>query len=209
MDVKLIQLIVSGEDDRGLYGQLRDLIGSNVNVRGAVAFGAGSRRRHALVSMVVSSVSSNRTDELRNGPVADRSGMEPSDRADEQAITIQPSNPPDEPGTGVESQGTGMDAVAGFYLALGAGNGTVAAQHVIPAKRRSGPLSAKAMSSFYGDLKRPLRLLNVTDVGGGRYRASYTFETRQGSRCDGTSVVTTVRVHGTNLISKIVAEDGC
>ena len=100
-------------------------------------------------------------------------------------------------------------AVEGFYLALAAGDGAEAAQYIIPAKRRRGPLSAAALSSFYGDLRRPLQLLEVAELGADRYRASYRFETRSGARCEGTSVVTTTNVGGASLISRIRAENGC
>jgi hypothetical protein len=100
-------------------------------------------------------------------------------------------------------------AVEGFYLALAAGDGAAAAQYIIPAKRRAGPLSAAALSSFYGDLRRPLQLLEVAELGADRYRASYRFETRSGARCEGTSVVTTADVGGASLISRIRAENGC
>ena len=100
-------------------------------------------------------------------------------------------------------------AVKGFYLALGAGDGATAAQYIIPAKRRTGPLSAAALSSFYGDLRRPLQLLEVAELDANRYRASYRFETWNGARCEGTSVVTTADVGGASLISRIRAENGC
>lgn len=99
--------------------------------------------------------------------------------------------------------------VEAFYLALESGDGSEAAQYVIPAKRRSGPLSASALSGFYGNLRRPLKLLNVVDLGTGRYRATYRFETHGGARCNGSSIATTIAADGVNLISRIVAESGC
>ena len=104
---------------------------------------------------------------------------------------------------------TGKSAVEGFYLALAAGDGTEAARHIIPAKRKRGPLSAAALSWFYGNLRQPLELLQVADLGDGRYRASYRFETKMGAVCRGSSVVTTSRIEHTVLISRIVAENGC
>jgi hypothetical protein len=100
-------------------------------------------------------------------------------------------------------------AVEGFYLALGQGNGVEAARYVIPAKRIRGPLSAPALSSFYGNLGEPLQLLQIADLGSGRYRASYRFATRSGAVCEGSSVVTTTGGNGESLISGIRAENGC
>lgn len=100
-------------------------------------------------------------------------------------------------------------AVEEFYLALGKGDGVEAAHYVIPAKRIRGPLSAAALSSFYGNLGEPLRLIHVADLGSGHYRASYQFATKSGAVCKGTSVVTTTGDYGTSLISRIRAENGC
>jgi hypothetical protein len=122
---------------------------------------------------------------------------EVSDRVEEVSDRL-PSQP-DDP----------KSAVEGFYLALGEGDGVKAAQYVIPAKRVSGPLSAPALSSFYGNLREPLRLIHVADLGSGRYRASYQFATRSGAVCEGTSVVTTTGDYGNSLISGIRAENGC
>jgi hypothetical protein len=99
--------------------------------------------------------------------------------------------------------------VEGFYLSLGEGDGVEAARYVIPAKRMRGPLSAAALSSFYGNLREPLQLLHVADLGSGRYRASYRFATRSGAVCEGTSVVTTTGGDRESLISGIRAENGC
>ena len=104
---------------------------------------------------------------------------------------------------------TVIRAVEAFYLALEVGNGFEAAENIIPRKRRSGPLSAAALSRFYGSLKEPLELLDVVDLGADRYRAFYRFETAAGARCDGSAVVTTTSVEGAELISRIIAENGC
>lgn len=99
--------------------------------------------------------------------------------------------------------------VVAFYLALGAGDGIAAAKHVIPDKRQVGPLSAQALSGFYGNLRKPLRLLNVDQVGDNKFRAKYTFEAKNGSVCNGVSVSTVNRVDGRDLIAAIRAESGC
>jgi hypothetical protein len=101
------------------------------------------------------------------------------------------------------------NVVAAFYLALGVGDGNQASRYIIPAKRRSGPLSAEAMSRFYGDLEQPLELLDVAVLDSGRYRAHYRFTTKGGARCNGSAIVSTTSVNGAELISRIVAERGC
>jgi len=197
-----------------LFAQLKVLIGTNVTVTGEYRIRGQGGHQHALASVIVIGVSRTRSTEAATGAEAEEHGLDLGKQAEDDLTEAEP--PLDEEQSNVEAQEpprepqrTGFEAVEGFYLALRAGNGAEAAQHVIPAKRRSGPLSANAMSSFYSDLKRPLQLSGVKQLGGGRYRASYTFETREGMRCEGTSVVTTVPVHGNYLISRIVAENGC
>jgi hypothetical protein len=99
--------------------------------------------------------------------------------------------------------------VEAFYLYLETGDGASAAMNVIPEKRGKGPFSAMALTDFYGDLKRPLKLLEVTQLSRNRYRARYEFETRKGKVCNGSSVVTTKQVDGLNLVSSIKSESGC
>lgn len=105
--------------------------------------------------------------------------------------------------------GLALTTVEAFYLSLEIGDGEAAASNVVPEKRAKGPLSAKALSAFYGNLKRPLELVGVSPVAADRFRARYTFETRGGLVCDGPSVVTTKQVGGLNLISGIRSESGC
>jgi hypothetical protein len=104
---------------------------------------------------------------------------------------------------------TAENVVVAFYRALEVGDGYQAARYVIPTKRRSGPLSGEAMSRFYGNLEQPLELLDVAELDAGRYRARYRFTTRDGARCNGSSVVTTRPAKGAQLISRIIAESGC
>lgn len=99
--------------------------------------------------------------------------------------------------------------VEAFYLYLETGDGASAAMNVIPEKRGSGPFSAVAMTKFYGHLKKPLKLLGVTQLAQNRFRAKYTFETRDGKTCKGSSVVTTKQVDGLNLVASIKSESGC
>lgn len=103
----------------------------------------------------------------------------------------------------------GKATVVAFYLALRAGDGHAAAANVIPEKRIEGPLSAQALSDFYGNLRQPLRLLDVATVDANKFRARYTFETVNGRVCDGAAVVTTKRVDDVHLIAGIRAENGC
>ncbi len=99
--------------------------------------------------------------------------------------------------------------VEAFYLALEVGDGMAATRNVIPEKRSNGPLSAQALSGFYGNLKRPLKLAEVTPLGKNRFRARYHFENHDGGVCDGSSVITTRQLGSLNLISGIRAESGC
>lgn len=99
--------------------------------------------------------------------------------------------------------------VEAFYLSLEIGDGASAAMFVVPEKRGKGPFSAVALTDFYGHLKRPLKLQGVTPLSPNKFHARYEFETRNGRVCNGSSVVTTKQVDGTNLVSSIKAENGC
>lgn len=167
--VSEVHLIVSADDERGLFSRLHDLIGKDVTVRGDNAFGSYSEDHHAPVVFVITDV---------------------AEAPDNDHLTAK-------------------KAVTAFYRALELGDGQEAARHIIPRKRGSGPLSAPELSGFYGNLSRPLELLDVSDLGAGRYRASYRFETNPGARCDGSAIITTTALNGQFLISRIIAEKGC
>jgi Domain of unknown function (DUF4431) len=108
-----------------------------------------------------------------------------------------------------ESYGTAMTTVQAFYAALSAGNGEEAAKFVIPKKRSSGPLSATAISKFYGNLPEPLTLVDVVAIRSDEYRVRYRYVAPGPRRCDGESLVRTTQVSGSNLIESIKAVSGC
>ena len=108
-----------------------------------------------------------------------------------------------------QSHGTAMTTVQAFYAALSAGNGEEAAKFVIPKKRSSGPLSATAISKFYGNLPEPLTLVDVVATRSGEYRVRYRYVASGPRRCDGESIVRTTQVSGSNLIESIKAVSGC
>ena len=108
-----------------------------------------------------------------------------------------------------QSYGTAMTTVQAFYAALSAGNGEEAAKFVIPKKRSSGPLSATAISKFYGNLPEPLTLVDVVATRSGEYRVRYRYVASGPRRCDGESIVRTTQVSGSNLIESIKAVSGC
>jgi len=99
--------------------------------------------------------------------------------------------------------------VEAFYRALRGGDGDEAARFVIPRKRRSGPLSARAMSKFYGNLVEPLRLIDVVSIRPHEYRVRYTYVARGRKRCNSEAIVRTIDQNGRNLIESIKALDGC
>jgi hypothetical protein len=106
-------------------------------------------------------------------------------------------------------QGTPATTVLAFYEALEAGQGAEAARFVVPGKRQSGPLSAEALTSFYGQLRTPLKFIDLWPLSENQYEALYTYETATGRFCNGRSVVTTERIDDRNLIAGIEAKNGC
>lgn len=70
------------------------------------------------------------------------------------------------------SSSSGRTTVEAFYLALETGDGEAATSNVVPEKRAKGPLSASALSAFYGNLKRPLRLFEVIELEPNKFRST-------------------------------------
>jgi hypothetical protein len=99
--------------------------------------------------------------------------------------------------------------VRAFYSALSAGDGASAAQLVIPAKRRSGPLSAGALSRYYSSFRRPLRLRSVTPVDAGTVRVAYDYVLADGRTCRGQAAVDVVQAGGRSLVSGIRTRGPC
>src|SRR6202040_3630539 len=81
------------------------------------------------------------------------------------APLLLPINSVDREADPTEAYGTAMTTVQAFYLALAAGRGEEAVRFVVPEKRRSGPFSAKAITTFYGNLDEPLTLQDVAAAG--------------------------------------------
>jgi len=67
VDVKLIQLVVNADDDRGLFAQLKEFQGRRVTVAGSRAFGAHTGHHHAPVLLGVSRVSGGNADAHESG----------------------------------------------------------------------------------------------------------------------------------------------
>lgn len=99
--------------------------------------------------------------------------------------------------------------VEAFYLALEQGDGRAATANVIPEKRKNGPLSGPALTAFFDNLKKPLRLLGVKRTGEDKVLARYRYEPWSGKPCNGASVSTVLNVDGVLLISGIESVSGC
>lgn len=117
------------------------------------------------------------------------------------AIRVQPD------ADSTASHQTAQTTVEAFYHALEIGDGAAASSMVVPGKR-SGPYAAAAISAFYGRLTKPLKLISVSSAGPDAYEARYTFVAGK-RRCDGRSMVKTVRVESLNKIESIRAANGC
>jgi hypothetical protein len=125
---------------------------------------------------------------------------EPADRAEELAPSrTAPAD--DEAGA--------ADTVRAFYSALSAGDGASAAQLVVAGKRRSGPLSAGALSRYYSSFRRPLRLQSVTPVDANTVRVAYDYVLGDGRVCRGQAAVDVVQRDGRSQISGIRTRGPC
>jgi hypothetical protein len=108
-----------------------------------------------------------------------------------------------------KAYGTAMTTVQAFYMALGAADGEEASKFVVPEKRSSGPLSARAMTNFYSKLIVPLTLVDIVPVGSDQYRVRYSYVASGAGRCNGESFVRTTKINGMNLIESIRAISEC
>jgi TIR domain len=141
-------------------------------------------------------------------PVAVRTQMAdtgiPSPPAQPARIAT-PSNP-----NGQAPDADALAVVTQFYAALSEGDGATAASLVVPEKRRSGFLSAAALTQFYGSLAAPLEIAEIAMGPDGRVRARYHYWISQSRACDGTSFVRVITSSdGTPLIAGIEAPGGC
>jgi hypothetical protein len=128
---------------------------------------------------------------------------------DQPAAADRPESPP-AARTVVEDGNSGAsDTVRAFYSALSAGDGRSAAQLVVPAKRRSGPLSAGALTRYYSSFRRPLRLRSVTPVDSDTVRVAYDYVLADGRVCRGQAAVDVVESEGRSLVSGIRTRGPC
>ena len=102
-----------------------------------------------------------------------------------------------------------VSAAQTFYEGLADGDGARAASVVVPEKRRQGPLSARAISRFYSNLRAPLRLTRLYPVDDHTVVARYAFVDRDGEICQGTARVTTTERDGEVYVQGIKALNGC
>jgi hypothetical protein len=143
-------------------------------------------------------------------PAAPPTPERPQPRA---AAPEETAEPPEEPpvarpvSTGDDAGAS--DAVRGFYGALSAGDGDSAAQFVVPGKRRSGPLSAGALSRYYSSFRRPLRLRSVTPVDANTVRVAYDYVLADGRECRGQAAVDVVQRDGRSLVRGIRTRGPC
>ena len=107
-----------------------------------------------------------------------------------------------------QEYGTAATTVRAFYTALSTGDGELASGFIVPERRTTGPLSAQAMTTFYGGLVEPLQIINIQLEGRNRFRVKYLFKSAT-SVCNGTSEVRTISSKGRNLILSIKALNGC
>ena len=108
-----------------------------------------------------------------------------------------------------KGHGTAMTTVQAFYMALGAGNGEEASKFVVPEKRSSGAFSPSAITNFYSRLIFPLTLLDIRPVTSDEYRVRYSYVAPGTGRCNGESVVRTIKTNGMNLIESIRTIGDC
>jgi hypothetical protein len=122
---------------------------------------------------------------------------------------VRPEEPPPARPVAAGNDAGATDTVRAFYGALSAGDGNSAAQLVVPGKRRSGPLSAGALSRYYSSFRRPLRLRSVAPVDANTVRVTYDYVLADGRECRGQAAVDIVQRDGRSQIRGIRTRGPC
>lgn len=125
------------------------------------------------------------------------------------APAAEPEPPLDNEDARPGEQGSALQAAREFYAALSMGDGAAASQYVIPSKRQSGPLSAGALTRFYGNLRRPMRLRRATAIDADAVRVTYDYVLLDGRLCPGQATVYVRQGFDRPLISSIRAQGPC
>src|SRR5580704_10848921 len=68
-----------------------------------------------------------------------------------------------------DEYGTAATTIRAFYAALHDGQGEIASRMVVPEKRASGPLSTGQLTKFYGQLRVPIELTDISANGETEY----------------------------------------
>jgi len=108
----------------------------------------------------------------------------------------------------IEEYGTPATTIRAFYAALSDGQGDIASRMVVAEKRSHGPFSANELSRFYGHLRQPVRLEEISSNSPTEFIVRYRYAATT-HECNGRAVVTTEERGGKNYIKRIAALDGC
>ena len=148
--------------------------------------------------------------EVAAPPARPATGAEPGTRREPQEVAAADAPPPPER-AGEEAAGgsAGVAAVRAFYGALSRGDGASAAQHVVPGKRQSGPLSGASLDRYFSSFRRPLRVRRLTPVDANTVRVAYDYVLGDGRLCQGEATVNVVQSGGRGLVSGISTRGPC
>jgi hypothetical protein len=107
-----------------------------------------------------------------------------------------------------EEMGTSATIIRAFYAALGDGQGAIASEMIVPEKRSIPAFTPDGLTRFYGNLKQPIELIEISQNSSNSYVAHYRYATAN-RVCDGKAVVTTVSRADRNFIQAIKPLNGC
>jgi hypothetical protein len=121
-----------------------------------VAIGFAALLVAALAVAVAISLMSQPRPVANGGAAREATASEPQARRAQPVLRPAPVRrpPPIAPSRAADAR----MVVLQFYQALGEGDGATAAGFVVPEERRSGPLSANALTRTYTSLESPLKL---------------------------------------------------
>ena len=103
-------------------------------------------------------------------------------------------------------QDDALTTAARFYSYISRADGTGAAALVIPEKRGKGPFNENNIAQFFGNLRKPLRVVGIKSISSNQVAVSYEYQKSDGTDCRATANVFTTYAYGRTLIERISAK---
>lgn len=108
----------------------------------------------------------------------------------------------------IDEYGTPATTIRAFYSALEDGQGEIASSYVVPEKQSIPAFVGANLTRFYGELAKPIQLIEIAQIDAESYIVKYAFATKS-KACEGKANITTTVRDGRNFILSIKPLNGC